>query len=179
MLVPLCGKSADLLWLARQGYDVTGVELSPIAARTFFDDTGLGYEIADDVGFQWFGNSQAGIAIACGDYFEFSAEPFDALYDRAAFSALPPGKRSEYARLTSGLLKPDAFQLLVTLEFDDSLTEGPPYPVFRDEVLAYWPGLQRVTSRDDIANAPQKYLEAGLSKMIEVAWADLAVIGDD
>ncbi|MGB5485800.1 MAG: thiopurine S-methyltransferase, partial [Lysobacterales bacterium] len=28
VLVPLCGKSPDLLWLAKQGYDVTGVELS-------------------------------------------------------------------------------------------------------------------------------------------------------
>ncbi|MGD8547546.1 MAG: thiopurine S-methyltransferase, partial [Thiohalophilus sp.] len=31
VLVPLCGKSLDLIWLAEQGYQVVGVELSPIA----------------------------------------------------------------------------------------------------------------------------------------------------
>ena len=31
VFVPLCGKSVDLLWLARQGHRVIGVELSPLA----------------------------------------------------------------------------------------------------------------------------------------------------
>ena len=35
VLVPLCGKSVDMLWLASQGLEVTGVELSEIAARAF------------------------------------------------------------------------------------------------------------------------------------------------
>ena len=170
MLVPLCGKSVDLLWLAQQGLDVTGVELSPIAARSFFEESGLDFETAEDGGFSWFRNPDAGIAIACGNYFEFTAELFDALYDRAAFSALPPGKRPEYARMTRGLLKPGAFRLLITLEFDDSLVEGPPYPVWPDEVSALWPGLERVESRDDTSNAPPKFLEAGLAQMIEVTW---------
>jgi hypothetical protein len=32
-LVPLCGKSLDLLWFARQGLKVVGVELSSIACK--------------------------------------------------------------------------------------------------------------------------------------------------
>ena len=31
VFVPLCGKSIDMVWLASQGYEVLGVELSPIA----------------------------------------------------------------------------------------------------------------------------------------------------
>ena len=173
VLVPLCGKSVDLLWLTRQGLEVTGVELSPIATRSFFEEAGLVFETRENGSFKWFRNSEAGIAIACGNYFDFTATPFDALYDRAAFSALPSGKRSEYAGLTNSLLQPEAFRLLITLEFDDCLAEGPPYPVFRDEVLACWPGLERLDSRNDVANAPQKYLEAGLDELIEVAWADI------
>ncbi|MGD9265341.1 MAG: thiopurine S-methyltransferase [Lysobacterales bacterium] len=170
VLVPLCGKSVDLLWLAHQGCDVTGVELSSIAARSFFAESGLEYEADETGGFHWFRNPDAGIAIACGNYFDFSAAPFDALYDRAAFSALPPGKRPEYAQMTGELLKPGAARLLVTLEFDDSLVKGPPYPAWRDEVSALWPGLERVEARDDTPNAPPKFLEAGLDLMIEVAW---------
>ncbi len=41
VLVPLCGKSVDLLWLVGQGCDVTGVELSEIAVRAFFAEAGI------------------------------------------------------------------------------------------------------------------------------------------
>ena len=41
VFVPLCGKSKDMLWLAGQGYDVVGVELSEIAARSFFEEHGM------------------------------------------------------------------------------------------------------------------------------------------
>ena len=36
ILVPLCGKSLDLIWLKEQGHKVTGVELSPIAVAPCF-----------------------------------------------------------------------------------------------------------------------------------------------
>lgn len=36
VLVPLCGKSLDMLWLAGEGHEVLGVEISPIAVQDFF-----------------------------------------------------------------------------------------------------------------------------------------------
>ena len=96
VLVPLCGKSSDLLWLAEQGCSVTGVELSEIAARVCFDDAGLPFETENSGGFNWFRCREANIVIAVGNYFEFLDAPFDALYDRAALVALPPKKRVEY-----------------------------------------------------------------------------------
>ena len=36
VLVPLCGKSLDLEWLLREGYRVTGIEISPRAIEAFF-----------------------------------------------------------------------------------------------------------------------------------------------
>lgn len=41
VFVPLCGKSQDMLWLCKQGYKVLGVELSAIAAESFFKKTNL------------------------------------------------------------------------------------------------------------------------------------------
>ena len=35
VLVPLCGKTVDMAWLNRKGMDVTGVEISATAAKTF------------------------------------------------------------------------------------------------------------------------------------------------
>ena len=36
VLVPLCGKSYDMVWLEEQGCAVVGAELSPVAVRDFF-----------------------------------------------------------------------------------------------------------------------------------------------
>src|SRR6187551_3789011 len=41
VLVPLCGKSADLEWLVTQGFEVVGVELVELAAQAFFAERGL------------------------------------------------------------------------------------------------------------------------------------------
>lgn len=170
VLVPLCGKSSDLAWLAGEGYEVTGVELSDIAARAFFDEADLQFETHEARGFNWHRNLEAGIAIACGNYFEFSDQPFDALYDRASLVAIPLKKRPEYILHTKSLLKPDAAQLLVTLQYDQEKAEGPPFSVLPDEVQGYWPNLQRVSERDDIENGSPRFREAGILEMTEVVW---------
>jgi len=41
VLVPLCGKSLDMHWLAAQGHRVLGVEISPLAVQQFFAEAGL------------------------------------------------------------------------------------------------------------------------------------------
>ena len=41
IFAPLCGKSKDMAWLMEQGYQVLGVELSEIAARSFLEESGL------------------------------------------------------------------------------------------------------------------------------------------
>lgn len=170
VLVPLCGKSVDLLLLARQGLAVTGVELSTIAARSFFEEAGLMFEITERDGFKWFRGMDSSIAIACGNYFDFMERPFDALYDRAAMNAVSPKKRPEYVRHTDELLKPGVYRMLVTLEFDESNYEGPPFSVMPDEVLEYWPDLQRVDERDDTDNRPSRFVDAGVEKLLEVVW---------
>jgi len=170
VLVPLCGKSSDLAWLAGEGYQVTGVELSDIAARSFFDETGLEFETDTAGGFSWYRNREAGIAVACGNYFEFSDQPFDALYDRASLVAIPLKKRLEYIRHTQSLLKPGAAQLLVTLQYDQEKAEGPPFSVMPDEVQSYWQNLQCVSKRNDIENSSPKFRDAGIVEITEVVW---------
>ena len=170
VLVPLCGKSPDLLWLAGQGCDVTGVELSEIAVRSFFAETGIQFEVEEGQGLLWFRGVQQHLNIACGDYFQFSDERFDALYDRAALVALPPAIRPSYVEHTKSLLKTDATQLLITLEYDQSKVNGPPFSVRPDEVKTYWPELQRVDDLCALTNMPSKFLDAGLNKFGEAVW---------
>ena len=45
VLVPLCGKSVDMHWLAQQEHDVIGVELVLPAAEAFFEEAGSTPEV--------------------------------------------------------------------------------------------------------------------------------------
>ena len=170
VLVPLCGKSLDLLWLAEQGCDVTGVELSELAARAFFDETGICFEVDARDGLLWFQAPQYRLRVVCGDYFRFSDAPYDALYDRAALVALPSGLRPVYVEHTKTLLKADAAQLLITLEYDQSKVNGPPFSVLPEEVRAHWPQLQRAGDLCALKNMPPKYRDAQLSRFVEAVW---------
>lgn len=172
VLVPLCGKSHDLLWLARQGHSVTGVELSEIAVRAFFAETGIPFKFSEKGGLLWFRALQYRLAIVCGDYFRFSDGPYDALYDRAALVALPAELRPVYVEHTKTLLKSDAVQLLITLEYEQSRVNGPPFSVLPEEVRTYWPGLQRVGDLCALKNMPPKYRDAQLSRFVEAVWSN-------
>ena len=94
VLVPLCGKSLDMLWLAEQGYRVLGVELAQAAVEAFFSEQGLVADI-DQVGA--FRRYRSGaIEVLCGDFFSLTAADLlecRALYDRAALIALPAPMR--------------------------------------------------------------------------------------
>lgn len=170
VLVPLCGKSPDLLWLARNGYDVTGVELSEIAIRAFIDESGLQFESGKSGELLSFNSMSPPITLICGDYFDFLSKPFDALYDRASLIALPRPLRPDYIRHTKTLVKPDAAQLLITLEYDQAMVDGPPFSVQADEVMEYWSNLRRVAEANAIDSTPPKFRAAGLTEVIETVW---------
>ena len=171
VLVPLCGKSIDLLWLAQQGLDVTGVEISDIAARAFFRENDLGFRETTGDGLPNYEAVDLPVRIYCGDYLEFRAQPFDALFDRGALVALPGAMRSAYAGHTDDLLRGDAYRMVITLDYRQAAADGPPYAVQDSELLEYWPTLERLETRNDIANSPQKFRDAGLTEVLEKVWA--------
>ena len=169
VLVPLCGKTQDLIWLEHQGNEVVGVELSEIAVKAFFDENEIEYSLVEGALTAYVAEDRS-ITIYCGDFFEFSEGPFDAYYDRGALIALPAGVRNAYVEHTRSLLGANAAQMIISLEYDDSVATGPPFSVPAHEILAFWPNLERVDAYDDIDNGPPKFREAGLGEMIEVVW---------
>ncbi|KTC63401.1 thiopurine S-methyltransferase, partial [Pseudomonas fluorescens ABAC62] len=135
VLVPLCGKSLDLMWLASQGYRVLGVELSEQAVEAFFSEQNLTPRITREGAFSVY--RADAIEVWCGDF--FSLEPRDltdctALYDRAAMIALPPLMRARYAEHLNALLRPGCQGLLITLDYDQTQKAGPPFAVTDEEV---------------------------------------------
>ena len=68
VLIPLCGKSRDMLWLLERGHDVLGVEFSQFAAEAFFSKNSLTPQrIPSDKFIHLEAN---GLRILCGDFFD-------------------------------------------------------------------------------------------------------------
>ena len=45
ILVTMCGKSVDMIWLCERGFSVTGVELTEKAVKEFFEDNSIPYTV--------------------------------------------------------------------------------------------------------------------------------------
>lgn len=172
VLVPLCGKSLDLLWLAAQGYRVLGVELSRRAVEDFFVEHGLVAEVSQRGAFEVWRSGE--IELWCGDIFALKAEDVAGcagLYDRAALIALPPRMRERYMALLDEL-PAIGKGLLVTLDYDQSLIDGPPFSVGDGEVRAGFSGWQvdEVEGREILDESP-KFLKAGVERLLERAYS--------
>lgn len=152
ILVPLCGKSKDLLWLASQGLQVHGVELYEEAVKAFFQENALAapqVTRAQDFVRYSLGN----ITINCGDFFKFQANgDYDYIYDRAALVALPAPMRKNYAQVIKRALKKNGHYLLVVYEYDQSKIEGPPFSVDAAEIHELYSDAFEIELRESKAS---------------------------
>jgi thiopurine S-methyltransferase len=173
VLVPLCGKSLDLMWLASNGYHVLGVELSEQAVEAFFNEQNLTPRITRHGVFKVY---QADlIEVWCGDFFALDAGVLadcTALYDRAALIALPPLMRAQYAEQLNSLLRPGCQGLLITLDYDQTQKAGPPFAVTEDEVkvlLGFQWNLE-VLDTQDILGESWKFVQDGVTRLEECVY---------
>lgn len=164
VLVPLCGKSHDLHWLAARGHRVTGVELSPLACEAAFSEHGVVPTVGQDGAFA--ARTAGNLTVLQGDVFDLRGT-FDAVWDRAALIALPPETRPRYVAHLRSLLRPGGSVLLVTLDYPQAERAGPPFAVLSDEVRALWPEA-RLLHREDLP--ADRLREQGVSRMAEEVW---------
>jgi len=172
VLVPLCGKSLDMLWLMEQGYQVEGVELSPLAIEAFFAEQGLAAEQREIDGWRVWQYDR--LRLWCGDFFALGKAQLgriDAIYDRAALIALPAEMRPRYAehvcRLGGG-----ARCLLVTLDYPQEQMSGPPFAVSPAEVARLYQaavGTEPLRNRDVLTENPH-LRERGLGSLHEAVY---------
>jgi thiopurine S-methyltransferase len=167
VLVPLCGKSLDLAWLAAQGFEVHGVEFVEQAAREFFAEHGIEPE---RVGDSW---RAPRLAIQCGDFLKVDLPAaFGGIWDRAAMIAITPADRPAYTRRIRGFLDRGATLLLESFEYESDTFAGPPFPLTPHEVRAAFAGfvIQELAHEDVLAKEP-KWRERGARSATDTTWA--------
>lgn len=170
IFLPLCGKALDIAWIAEQGYEVLGIELSQIAIEAFFDENGLDYERFDT---DRFGIYKSGnISLLLGDFFDLSNDDLGAcslVYDRAALIALSESQRPRYYDHMLSIIPAVSNMLLITLDYDQAEMEGPPFGVRADEIQRYYSDAFSITLLEshDILDERPRWREAGLTALSE------------
>lgn len=167
VLVPFCGKTLDMLWLAEQGLRVLGVEVSPLAIEQFFADNHLQasrHETPDGTR-----HVAGGIEIIEGDLFGVSGATLGecgSIYDRAAIIAQSPPERRRYAEHIYAQLPAGCRGLMITLEYPQQEMSGPPFSVEEPEVrhlLEDW--KVQVAERRNILDTQPGFREDGISAL--------------
>jgi thiopurine S-methyltransferase len=173
VFVPLCGKSQDMVWLADQGMQVIGNELSSIAIQDFFSALQLEPEWAESGKLiRW----QAGpYTLYEGNYFDLMPEhvrDVKFVHDRAALIALPKDGehgRKAYMKQMRKLFSADVQTLLITLDYDQSVMNGPPFSVGYEEVIWHYAfdHIIEFLSDEDILQQEDKFRQRGLQQLTE------------
>jgi SAM-dependent methyltransferase len=119
VLIPGCGSAYEALWLAGQGSPVKAIDFSPAAVAAAREQLG----------------AQHAHLVEQADFFAFEP-PFEPawVYERAFLCALPPGRRTDYARRMAELMPKGA--LLAGFFFFGATRKGPPFGIERAELDA-------------------------------------------
>ena len=177
VFVPLCGKSRDMLWLSQNGYKVFGVECSERAVKDFFEENALNYKHAekDEHSFYQTSDQASVIEIFQGDFFSLQKNDLDNItdiFDRASLVALPVEMRKRYAEKMAELQNPGIRTLLVTLSYDQSQMNGPPFSVSEDQVndlYADYFSIEKLCFKDTIDDEP-RMKGRGLTSLVETVY---------
>ncbi len=173
VLVPLCGKSLDMCWLAEQGHAVIGIEVSALACEAFFN--GLGLEPRIEEAGQLRSLTAGPYRLLQGDFFESTVADIgaaDAFYDRAALVAMPPEMQPAYVRQLIGLLPPGAVGIVNCVEYPPDAMEGPPFSIDEArlrQLLAPYCRVERCASRE-VETLGTGLKERGLAGLTETVY---------
>lgn len=180
VFVPLCGKSLDMYWLSQNGYEVLGVECSPIAVVDFFKNHQLEYQRVESGNFTRYiaegdNEGRRRIEILRGDFFDLSPKDLEdvtEIYDRASMIALPEAMRLQYAQMMAQLQCSGMRTLLITLTYPQAEMAGPPFSVTEEEVREFYSKhfkVEKLRAKDILPEEP-RFQRRGVSSLIETAY---------
>ncbi len=182
VLVPLCGKTRDMPFLASLGCQVVGVEGVTQAIDELdadlrsLDGAALSSPVKGDSFVTRSADIGSGtLTVQQGDFFKLDqAEAkgsFQYCYDRASLVAIEPSDRKKYAAVCADMLQEGGKILLVTLEHDpfNKGRLGPPYTVSESDVRRLYSekfDIETVSRKNLYENEP-KWKTLGVSYMYE------------
>lgn len=165
VLVPLSGKSLDILWMMNQGARVVAVEAVEQAVAEFFSDHNITPEKTERYGFTIYRFET--LEFWVGDFFKLPTNEmpeFHLIYDKAAITALPEVIRSNYAEKIISRTNSGTRILTHHFEYNQQQMTGPPFSVPLSELNSYYSDMFKCKILDEssTANNYSKFIRRGL-----------------
>jgi thiopurine S-methyltransferase len=173
VMVPLCGKSIDLLWLRERGHAVVGIELSDIALQAFCAENGI--PARRQVGAMLNRYEAFKLELFQSDFLTLSPAQLgevQAVYDRASLISWAPDLRKAYVDHLTSVTSTGTQTLLVTLEYEQSEFAGPPFSVDATEVQRLYAeshAIQEIARRSILSDEPRMRAR-GVSSLTDVCY---------
>jgi thiopurine S-methyltransferase len=166
----LCGKAVDIHWIARQGFEVVGIELSSIAIEAFFAENSLDFERVETDRFAEYKSEN--ITLLQGDFFDLKHDNLSncqLVYDRAALIALERHDRPRYYDHMLSILPASCDMLLISLEYDQTEMQGPPFSVPTEEIIQRYRDTFSIHALEtsNIIDERPRWRKVGLSALQE------------
>jgi thiopurine S-methyltransferase len=153
ILVPLCGKTVDMAYLARKRVvsEVVGIDGVPKAIEEFIQEqSNEGFDFKEPETVNGYTTRKGeSITLVTGDFFEITLDVingdasgsnntvlFDGVWDRGSLVAIDPALREQYVDKIGELIsKPNGKYLLATfLRPNNDTTTGPPFSIDETEI---------------------------------------------
>jgi len=173
--LPLCGKAGDLMYLYKEGHTVTGVEGVPFVVEQFFRENKLDYEkisMPEIKGWK-FKTKDGRLCIYACDFFSLTPAmvgEVDAVYDRGALEAINVCDRQGYVKLMQQIVGNEFRYVLNAYEYDDSVFQGPPRNLPRDEVFNLFADFAEVDILEEADKSDDGADKFNLEWMVKVIY---------
>jgi thiopurine S-methyltransferase len=173
IFMPLCGKAHDIAWLAKQGFEVIGIEIAGMAIEAFFSEFNMQYQQFQSDRFIM--RKSGNIMLFEGDYFDLQSDDLadcKLVYDRAALIAIDESNRARYCSHMQAIAPANCDMLLVTLDYDQAQMSGPPFSVPQDEVFQHYQSRYQIEAleKNQVVDEQPRWRKQGLTSLMESSY---------
>jgi thiopurine S-methyltransferase len=157
VLIPLAGKTKDILFFLEKGAHVTAIEFWEPAVISFFEENNIAYK---KHGYSFFADN---LTFHAMDFFDLTTEkPFDVLFDRASQVVFNRTDRPRYYEHISKLIDQRSILLLFSIDHDGSFDYGPPHKIPKAEIISAYKkmGITLHTNSESIEVAASEKMQA-------------------
>ncbi|XP_037072003.1 probable thiopurine S-methyltransferase [Pollicipes pollicipes] len=132
VLVPLCGKSVDMVWLYQKGHTVIGIEGIEKAIVDFFTENNIDFSKIAVGSYTLYQTPDGRLRVYHADICRLDPETVgavDAIWDRASYVAVRREDRPRYAAFLRAVMAPGCRYLLSSVEYEPNPFSGTPQSV--------------------------------------------------
>ncbi|AUN98197.1 hypothetical protein C0V70_08780 [Bacteriovorax stolpii] len=136
VLIPLAGKTNDILFFLEKGAHVTAIEFYEGAVMAFFNENNIPFTKKDHT------YSGQNITFYAGDFFDYKNHiPFDVMYDRASQVVFNQENRPAYYAHMSTLIDKHTILFLGAIDHQGPHDYGPPFKISPEEVMSAYKNM--------------------------------------